>query len=418
MREIFAKHPHWQQVLTIVEKLNQRGFSAFLAGGAVRDALLGRSIHDFDVATDAKPDELAEIFTNALDIGKQFGIMMVPLEDTKTAHSRGDKIEIASFRSDGEYLDGRHPQSVTFSNAQEDAKRRDFTVNALFFDIQHDRVIDYVGGLNDLKARIIRAVGDPRTRFTEDKLRLLRAVRFSAQLDFKIESETYKAIGQLASEIQVVSRERITAELERLAQARDVAKGFGALIDTGLFAAIFEPLHFVSQTALQQKFVLGLTRLSGAGSLEMILALMIVLEKEGGRTGKNAFARLSLSRAAQERIHFLLRGCGVLQAESEDVLLMLNSEDGPLLSEFAFVLEAIGNLPRGRIDRFLERFLKMTDASGKLPRPFLTGDDLKNMGIAPGPKFGEILNELYRRQLRGEIQSRDEALKSVKKDIN
>ena len=416
MREIFAKHPHWQQVLSIVQKLNARGFVAFLAGGAVRDALLGRPIHDFDIATDARPDESAGLFPNALDIGKQFGIMMIPIGHGEKAEQRGDKIEIATFRSDGEYLDGRHPQSISFSNAEEDAKRRDFTVNALFFDIQNDRVIDYVDGLKDLKNGVIRAVGEPKKRFVEDKLRLLRAVRFSAQLGFYIDTDTLQAIQELAIEIRVVSRERITAELERLAHSRRVAAGFSTLIETGLFRAIFSTFRFIESTLLRQKFLEALSHLSGVGSLEMILALMIILEQEYGTVQKNAFERLALSRDSRARVNFLVRGVATIKAGGEDALLLLNTEEGPLLSEFGFTLETIGLLPRRWMSDTLERFLNLADASGQLPRPFLNGNDLKNLGIEPGPKLGQVLTELYRRQLRGEIRTREEALRAAKSD--
>ncbi len=416
MREIFAKHPHWQQVISIVQKLNARGYVAFLAGGAVRDALLGRSMHDFDIVTDARPDDLGRLFPNALDIGKQFGIMMIPVDGGEKPAQHGDKIEIATFRSDGDYLDGRHPQSVSFSNAEEDAKRRDFTVNAIFFDIQNDRVIDYVDGLKDLKNGVVRAVGEPKKRFAEDKLRLLRAVRFSAQLGFQIDADTLRAIHELADEISVVSRERITAELERLAQSRRVAAGFSTLIDTRLFHAIFTTFQFVESKLLRQKFLEALSLLSGVGSLEMILSLMVVLEQEHGAVQLNLFEHLALSRASRERVSFLVRGVETIKSGGEDALLILNTEDGPLLSEFGFTLESIGLLPQRRMADTLDRFLNLADSSGKLPRPFLSGDDLKNLGFKPGPKFGEILTELYRKQLRGEIQTREEALRAAKSD--
>ncbi len=420
LHEIFAQHPHWQQVQTVVRALSAKGFTAYLAGGAVRDALLGEPVHDFDIVTSALPEDLEEIIKratgkHALDIGKQFGIMMIPVGDGR------ERIEMATFRSDGAYVDGRHPQSVTFASAEEDAKRRDFTVNALFYDFQKDRVIDFVQGLKDLKGGIIRAVGEPRRRFQEDKLRLLRAVRFSAQLGFQIEPETYRAIQALADELRVVSRERITAELVRLSQARNVASGFAALIDTGLFRVIFEPLKFIEVEQYRNRFLRALARLSGIGSLELILSLMFIVEIEAAKShGRIAqvtdkvLQSFSLSRASYHYIHFLVNGAKSLREDPEAALMCLDTEEGPLLSELGFSLESIGLLPHHRVGQILERYLKLAGNLGRLPAPFVNGNDLKDLGVAAGPKIGEILAVLYKKQLRGEIVDRGEALQMAR----
>lgn len=423
LRQVFARHPHWQNVISITQTLKEHGFKAYLAGGAVRDALLGEPLHDFDVVTNAVPEDLEKLFDNALDIGKQFGIMMIPIgnDSGRAGHHR---VEIATFRSDGAYLDGRHPASVIFSSAEEDAKRRDFTVNALFYDIEKDEVIDFVGGLDDLQAGLIRAVGDPALRFREDKLRLLRAIRFSAQLSFQIESETYRAICALASEILVVSRERITNEVERLAQARAISTGFAALIDSGLFRVLFKSLHFIDEDRMKQIFFRALTRLSGIGSLELVLALMLLIElhtyeqniaKDDKKLLGLLETHLSLSRAAHNRIGILIKGVEALKNNPEECFMLLDSDDGPLLSELGFALEAVGLLPPHQMGNTLARYLEVADSNGRLPSPYINGNDLLVLGVPPTPRFGEILAEVYKQQLRGEIASRDDALAIAKK---
>ncbi|HEX4923157.1 MAG TPA: CCA tRNA nucleotidyltransferase, partial [Bdellovibrionales bacterium] len=177
--EIFSSHPHWPAVETVCGTLARSGYEAWLAGGCVRDALLGRVPQDFDVATSAAPEQVEALFERAVAVGKAFGVIILPFE--------GFQIEVATFRKDGLYVDGRRPASVTFSSPREDAARRDFTVNALYYDVVNKRVVDYVNGERDLAAHVIRTVGSPHDRLSEDSLRLMRAVRFSAQLGFEIE---------------------------------------------------------------------------------------------------------------------------------------------------------------------------------------------------------------------------------------
>jgi len=195
-------------------RLRTAGFEALFAGGCVRDRLLDRDPKDYDVATSAKPDEVEETFrkhgTYTVPVGAAFGVICVVDPKTKM------QVEVATFRSDGAYLDGRRPVDVTFSTPQEDAQRRDFTINGLFLDPETEEVTDYVDGRKDLDAGIVRAIGNPQARFTEDKLRLLRAVRFTATLGFKLEEKTRSAIGQMPEALRMVSAERITGELEKM----------------------------------------------------------------------------------------------------------------------------------------------------------------------------------------------------------
>jgi tRNA nucleotidyltransferase/poly(A) polymerase len=221
----FFQGPMGEALKQVVETLAGAKFESYLAGGCVRDYLLNRSFKDIDIATNAKPDELIKLFPNHIPVGKQFGIIIVLVNHFK--------FEIATFRTDGDYVDGRHPQSISFASAEEDAKRRDFTINALFFDLKKNQIIDYVNGTGDLKSKIIRAVGDPHKRFSEDYLRILRALRFKVQLEFEIEAQTWQALSQEVKNLNLISGERISDELYKGLEANpkvmvDILESSGA----------------------------------------------------------------------------------------------------------------------------------------------------------------------------------------------
>jgi poly(A) polymerase len=215
--------------LDIVRRLRQAGFQALWAGGCVRDQLLNLPPKDYDVATDATPEQIRSIFgrRRTLAIGQSFGVIVV------LGPKSAGQVDVATFRQDAAYSDGRHPDSVTFSSAPEDAERRDFTINGLFYDPLAEQVIDYVGGQQDIERRLIRAIGDPFQRFAEDKLRMLRAVRFATVFGFQIEAATLDAIRQLSRQLVIVSAERIAAELRRILQAAWAAAGIELLDQSG-----------------------------------------------------------------------------------------------------------------------------------------------------------------------------------------
>lgn len=245
--EVLKRHRQWPAALQICQILTAEGFQAVFAGGAVRDALRGIDPHDFDIATSATPDQIEVLFSEwkPVTVGKAFGVIVL----SQIQPTEAGSIEIATFRKDGTYTDGRRPDSVVFSDLNEDAKRRDFTVNALFFDPVSVEVIDHVGGLADLSARVIRAVGLAKARFDEDELRMLRAIRFSGQLQFAIEAETFSAIREKAIEITKrpaerrsawVSRERVRDEVDKMLSARDARTAFFNLSSSGLGELVFE----------------------------------------------------------------------------------------------------------------------------------------------------------------------------------
>ena len=208
LENIFSKNPQWPKVCRILNKCSQKGYSV-IAGGAVRDALLGKTPKDFDIATSAHPEQLMSLFKKARLVGKAFGVICLPL-------SQEQYIEIATFRKDSSYKDGRHPDSVEFCNIEQDAFRRDFTINALYYDVQKKEVIDFVKGVRDMQKKVIRTVGEPQKRFEEDKLRLLRAIRFAVAFDFKIEKQTKKYLKSLMPGIRQISQERIFDEIEKM----------------------------------------------------------------------------------------------------------------------------------------------------------------------------------------------------------
>src|SRR5258706_80485 len=227
------------KAIAIVRQLRQAGFEAYLAGGCVRDMLLHKEAKDYDVATNARPEEIQRLFPHTIPVGAQFGVIIVLLED--------QPIEVASFRHDGPYLDGRHPSEVRFGTLEEDVRRRDFTVNGMVYDPIDDRVIDLVEGRKDLAARIIRAIGNPRHRFEEDRLRMLRAVRFAASLNFTIDAATLAAIPPLASTLTQISWERIGDEITRILTEGQARRGFELLDESGLLAVVLPEANAIKR---------------------------------------------------------------------------------------------------------------------------------------------------------------------------
>ena len=224
-----------EKALFIIRRLREEGYEAYLAGGYVRDQLLGRVPKDYDIATDAQPKDVQGIFPLTNPIGSQFGVVLVVLE--------GESFAVATFRYDGPYLDGRHPSHVRFGTIKEDILRRDFTINGMMYDPSEDRVIDLVGGAKDLKLGLIRAIGDPHQRFEEDRLRMVRAIRFAASLGFTIEENTFRAIQQQAPMISQIAWERIGEEITRLLKEGYARRGFELLDTTKLLGTLFPEIE-------------------------------------------------------------------------------------------------------------------------------------------------------------------------------
>ncbi|MGD9897014.1 MAG: CCA tRNA nucleotidyltransferase [Candidatus Methylacidiphilaceae bacterium] len=425
----------WQVAVRLVERLQKAGYIAYFAGGCVRDRLLGHESHDIDIATTATPEEVQRLFPQATGLhGKVFGVVRVPSGDYS--------FEVATFRRDIGIADGRHPDRVVFAQPAEDAYRRDFTINALFYDPIAERLIDYVGGRFDLAEKKIRAVGNPLQRFTEDKLRLLRAVRFAANLGFAIEPETWRALQSQAATIRLVSAERIREELDRLWSGAAPGLGLDLLDQSGLLIRILpevSDLHGVEQPKEFHPegdvFVHTRLLLDHLHNASLPLAWAALLHDIGKpRTRKTeasgrirffehetvgarmAWAILSRLREPNHLIESVVAMIANHMA-FKDAKQMRPSTLKRLLARPTFSLE----LELHRIDclachgdlsiyEFLRTKLEELPPSDISPPRLLTGHDLIALGISPGPRLGSLLEAVREAQLDGQIQTRDQAL--------
>ncbi len=390
--------------LEVVRRLRGAGFEAYWAGGCVRDELLGRTPHDYDVATSATPPQIRALFgrQRTLPLGAAFGVITV------LGPRPAGPIDVATFRQDAGYSDGRHPDNVTFSSAREDAARRDFTINGMFFDPIDRRVIDFVGGQDDLRDHLIRAIGSPRLRFGEDKLRMLRAVRFAAGFGFAIDAETADGVRAMAGEITAVSPERIAMEMRRLLTAAARVQGVRLLVELGLAPVVLPELVANDETS-RARTEHGLGVLGRLHDPDFPLALAALLSEQADAAAVRAVGlRWKLSNKETDEAAWLAEHCDALSgarslrwsklqpvlahpwAESLVALHDVSSPNGP--DEAAYCRELLSQ-PRDKLD----------------PPPLLTGDDLRGLGLAPGPKFKLILQAVRDGQLDGEIRTTEEA---------
>jgi tRNA nucleotidyltransferase (CCA-adding enzyme) len=404
----FHSHPLWPEVEEIAQRLHQAGHEAYLAGGCVRDALLERAINDFDVATSATPEQIEGLFERTIDVGKAFGVIVVP--------ATNGQVEVATFRSDGSYQDGRHPNEVRFSSPEEDAKRRDFTVNGLFWDLKNHKVVDFVGGQEDLKLGVLRAIGLASERFKEDKLRMLRAVRFAAQLGFSIEDQTALAIRRWVKEIRVVSIERIQVELSKLLLSDHAILGIHYLELSGLCRELFP-----GSPERLTKLKLMESRQQSLELEEAWARLIWVLMGNRGSVERNEseefLKNFRFSKVFTNRISSLWSGLEGLLRYSElrlcDQKRLAAQETFELTLRFAEALTRFDVIRLGEIEAAREVSLK----GEGIPEPFLSGRDLIEIGLAPGAQMGDLLRELHNLQIEGEITSRAEALEWIKREI-
>jgi poly(A) polymerase len=420
----------------IVGKLRREGFQALWAGGCVRDILLGQTPADYDVATDATPEQVMAIFRHrTIPVGASFGVVRV-------RHPRGSEVEVATFRSDGAYVNGRHPESVVFSSPEEDAARRDFTINGMFLDPFNDQVIDYVGGRADLSSGILRAIGDPRARFREDKLRLLRAVRFAARFRLTVDPATRAALGEMAAEIVVVAAERIAQELRRMLVHESRSRAVDQMLETGLAAAVLPPLVPMKgifqgkpvqpEGDLWDHVLLVLDLLPPRPSFPLAFAALLHdvgkprsravqngrfsfhnHEQVGRKIADDACRRLRLSNVERARVTWLVeyhQYLGEAKRMRESKLKRILSTPGIeelLALHRADALASFGECPH--ID-YCEYYL-MAQPTGPLnPPPLVTGHDLVRHGLTPGSHFATILDQIREAQLEGMINSKREAL--------
>lgn len=428
---------------SICETLEQHGHRAFLVGGCVRDLLLGRPPADYDVATDATPERVSQLFPDSVTVGARFGVILVPRD--------GLKVEVATFRRDLGYSDGRHPDEVVYATKPEDdVSRRDFTINGLLMRYNSGEVLDFVGGQADLRAGIIRAIGVPSRRFAEDKLRMLRAVRFAARFAYQIEPGTFAAIQRGAPEINVVSAERIREELTKLLTEGAARRGFELLDASGLLRELLPEVSALEGVQQPPEYhpegdVWIHTRMMLEGlpaGVSPTLAWGVLLHdigkpatfrpasetgdrirfdshvEVGLRMAGEICRRLKFSNEESEQVEALVRN----HMKFKDVAQMRASTLKrfvrlPAFEEHLELHRLDCQASHGRFDAYdaIRTFLAETPPEQVRPARLLTGDDLREMGYAPGPAFQRILGALEEGQLGGNVLTREQAIEFVRK---
>ena len=426
--------------IEIIGKLQEKGHIAYLAGGCVRDMLRGEIPKDYDIATSALPEEITSIFSKTREVGVHFGVVIVIVNN--------QAFDVATFRNDGSYKDGRHPEEVTFSTPQDDTARRDFTVNGIFFDPISEKYIDFVEGKSDIDKKVIRAIGEPNLRFQEDHLRLLRAIRFAARFDYEIETETWNSIKSNASGISKISKERIRDELTKILLNENRVLGFDLLVESGLMEHIIpeilqlkgceQPPQFHPEGDVFIHTRLMLSLLKDAPSIELVLSVLLhdigkpatySFDEEADRIRFNGHDKLGAEMSDQ-----ILRELKFSNSIIEDVVQMVANH---------MTFKDVQNMRQSKLKRFMSRstfndeielhrvdclgswggldnydFLnkKMIEFANEpiIPQPLLTGKDLIELGWSPGPDLGQTLNSVQDLQLEGKLNSKDEALDWVK----
>jgi len=422
--------------IDIVKNLNRAGYKALFAGGCVRDEIMGIEPDDYDIATDARPDEVMALFEKTVPVGVQFGVVLVVIDNIP--------FQVATFRADDRYIDGRHPESVHLSaSAEEDALRRDFTINGLMFDPIAGKLYDYVNGKKDIEDGIIRCIGEPRERFTEDKLRLIRAVRFAARFEYQIEKKTFEAIKELAPAILEVSYERIQVELVKIFTGKNAGRGLQLLHDTGLLAYVLPEVSAMVGVPQPRKFhpegdVFTHTKLTldNLDEPPPVLAFAALLHdvgkprtmtitdrirfyghnKVGAEMAKNICTRLRFSKDEREKIvacvenHMTFMNIHRMKMSTLKRLFQRETFLDELALHKADCLGSHGDLANWE---FCRRKFEEYSAEEIKPEPLITGHDLINLGYKPGPMFKEILSAVEEAQLENQIETKEEALKFV-----
>ncbi|MDP6925052.1 MAG: CCA tRNA nucleotidyltransferase [Candidatus Scalindua sp.] len=449
-----------ETAIGIVKRLKEKGFSALFAGGCVRDMLMGIVPDDYDIATDAQPDDIINIFKRTVPIGLHFGVVLVMENDFE--------FEVATFRSDGTYSDGRHPDTVTFCDARGDALRRDFTINGMFYDPIEDKHFDYVGGEDDLKAGLIRAIGNPFERFDEDRLRMIRAVRFACRFGFKIEDQTAEAIKEFHDKILTVSRERIRDELRKTLTGPNPDTSIKMLDDLNLLHEILpevtamkgveQPENFHPEGDVYTHTLLTLTKLADGrketdtreenhpasngldkknlyGSWELAMAVLLHdigkpvtfeiadrirfnnHDSIGAKMAGKICERLRMSNAEKERITWLVKMHLYLRHAQEmrvSKLKRLFAHEGyPELAEL-YKIDSLASTANLDDYNFCQKMFEELKIEEIKPEPLITGNDLIALGFKPGPIFSKILDAIKDEQLEQKITTKEDALKKAK----
>lgn len=429
----------------ICHKLHAAGYKAYLVGGCVRDLLLGREPEDYDVATDAHPARVQELFPSSVDVGARFGVILVV--------DNSAQVEVATFRSDVGYSDGRHPDRVEYSSSpEEDVRRRDFTINGLMMDLTTEQILDFVGGREDLSQRIVRAIGTPELRFREDRLRMVRAVRFAARFGYSIEPATFQAIVAAAPHITAVSAERLRDEITKLLTEGAADRAFELLDATGLLKACLPEIAAMKGVAQPPEFhpegdvwvhtLIMLKNLPPRARAPLAWAVLLhdvgkpptfkSAQETGDRIRFDSHAEIGARMAAAicRRLRFSVEDSDQIEAlvanhlRFKDVFQMRPAtlkrfvrlsrfEEEHLELHRLDCLASHGNMDAYE---FVRRFVRETPPEEVRPPRLLTGEDLKEMGFRPGPLFKQILEAVEEGQLEGRLQRREDALDFVRRE--
>jgi poly(A) polymerase len=455
-----------QHATEIVRLLRARGFQAYFAGGCVRDTLLGREPADYDVSTDATPQEVMRIFPRTLAVGAQFGVVLVPWSPSErvVTGEEGDRIaveevkrfavEVATFRSDIGYSDGRHPDEVRFTHdPREDVQRRDFTINGMLLDPlaadSTDDILDFVGGRVDLKAGIVRAIGEPLQRFAEDKLRMLRAVRFAARFEYAIEPATFAAIQQLAPQIHQVSQERVREELTKMLTEGNARRAFLLLDESGLLQQVLPEISrmkgveqppqfhpegdvFVHTLLLLEKLPAGSSKTLAWGALLHDVGKPPTFRVAPDRIRFDGHVDVGVKMAAD-----ICRRLRFSNDETEQILALVDHHmrfaqvfqmNESTLKKFLRLPRFDEHLELHRMDvlssngilsgyEYARERLRSMPPEAMRPQPLVTGDDLIAAGYEPGPRFTEILGAVEDAQLEGRVATRQAAMEMVRAEF-
>ena len=425
-----------EKALHIVQTLRNQGRYAVLAGGCVRDMLLGIEPHDYDIATKAYPDEVEALFTNTKAVGKAFGVVLVNIE--------GTDFEVATFRSDGEYFDGRRPSTVHFSDIKEDAERRDFTVNALFYDPLDKKVIDFVGGQEDLKNKILRFVGDPETRIKEDKLRLLRFVRFILKLGFEMNKESFLAVRLHSPDIYKVSPERIREELMKMLEVGKPRQMVQLLMGTHLMHHILPEVAELAECEQDSEWhpegdvlthtIMVMEELKDEPSLLQLAAMFHDIGKPStsvvrdGRITNRGHASVGKEMTEKRMrelkfsndeielvtslVHHHMKGHVAPHMKKSKLKRLLAEPWAEMLVKLAMADQKASHGDTEGAEFLKEKFETWEPEDVK-PEPLITGNDLINLGLEPGPIFSEILDAVSDGQLEGDLNTWEEAIDYV-----
>lgn len=403
-----SNSPQREFAVDVVRKLRAAGHTALFAGGCVRDLLLGRAAKDYDVATTARPEQVRDLFGHrkTLPVGASFGVIIV------IGPREAGPVEVATFRTEGPYHDGRRPASVAFCTPEEDARRRDFTINGMFYDPVDAQVFDYVGGEADLSARVVRAIGDPHERVREDKLRMLRAVRFTATLDFELDAVTAAAVREMAGQLVIVSAERIAQELKKMLVDKHRRRAMELCDDVGLLPIFLPELGRETRDTEARELTLRMLTLLQQPSFELALAALLHSLPARPVT-YDVCRRLKLSNEETDRVTWLVgHQDDLVDAPVQTLARLKRTLAHPYRDDLISLLRA--KLLAADADlrpvMFCEEYLSRTPQSVIDPPPLITGDVLKSLGMNPGPAFKSLLETIRDAQLNDQIASPEQAI--------